>query len=145
MCWVCDIENLKAQIAKEDINVYKVVTEATKKSCKSPFMVYTYYLKDTPPSLTLEVIIEPCLNSAKIIEGYYSYPFVNFVGDSVIRSIDGILYKAMRLGNREEMFRVNNPFYLAAFIIPKNSTYFINDDGIIVSNKIRYTGKYIKL
>ena len=25
MCWTCCIENLKAQIAKEDINVYKVV------------------------------------------------------------------------------------------------------------------------
>lgn len=145
MCWVCDIENLKAQIAKEDINVYKVVTKATKKSCVSPFMIHTYYLKNTPPSLTLGVLIKPCSNFAKITEGYYSYPSVNFVGDSVMRSIDGILYKAIRLGNREEMFRVNNSFYLATFVIPKDSTYFINDDGIIVSNMIIYTGKYLKL
>lgn len=38
MCWVCDIENLKAQIANKNINVYKVVKEATKKYCVSPFM-----------------------------------------------------------------------------------------------------------
>lgn len=31
MCWVCDIKNLKAQIAEENINVYKVVKKATKK------------------------------------------------------------------------------------------------------------------
>lgn len=145
MCWNCDINKLKAQTAKEDINVYKVVKKATKKYCVSPFMDYTYYLKNTPPSLTLEVLIKPCSNFAEIIEGYYSYPSVNFVCDSVMLSIAGMLYKAIRLGNREEMFRVNNSFYLATFVIPKGSTYFINDDGIIVSNMIIYTGKYLKL
>lgn len=77
MC--CDIENLKVQKAKEDINVYKVVKKATKKSCASPFMDYTYYLKDIQPSLTLRVIIEPRSNFAKIEEGYYSYSSVSFV------------------------------------------------------------------
>ena len=38
------------QIAKEDINVYKIVKGATKKSCVSLFMDYTYYLKDIQPS-----------------------------------------------------------------------------------------------
>lgn len=45
MCWVCDIENLKVQKADKDIIVYKIVTRATRKSCRSPFMEYTYYLK----------------------------------------------------------------------------------------------------
>ena len=30
MCWTCNINKLKAQIAKEDINVYKIVKKATK-------------------------------------------------------------------------------------------------------------------
>ena len=145
MCWVCDIENLKVQKADKDIIVYKIVTRATRKSCRSPFMEYTYYLKGTPPSLTLKVIIEPRSNYAKIAEGYYSYPFVNFVCDSVMLSIDGMLYKAIQCGNREEMFRVDNSLYLATFVIPAGSTYFVNKDGVIVSNRIRYTGKYIKL
>ena len=144
MCWVCDIENLKAQIAKEDINVYKVVKKADKESCISLFIEYTY-LKDIQSSLTLKVIIEPRSNFAKIEEGYYSYSSVSFVCDSVRRSIDGKLYKAMQCGNRKEMLRVDNPFYLATFVIPAGSVYFINEDGVIVSNKIRYTGKYIKL
>ena len=38
MCWTCCIENLKAQIAKEDINVYKVVRKADKESCVSLFI-----------------------------------------------------------------------------------------------------------
>lgn len=31
------------------------------------------------------------------------------------------------------------------FIIPSGYVYFTNEEGEIVSNKIRYTGKYIKL
>lgn len=34
--------NLKAQIAKEDINVYKVVRKADKESCVSLFIGYTF-------------------------------------------------------------------------------------------------------
>ena len=43
------------------------------------------------------------------------------------------------------MLRVDNSFYLATFVIPAGSVYFINKDGVIVSNYIRYTGKYLKL
>lgn len=145
MCWTCCIENLKAQIAEKNINVYKVVRKATKNSCISPFMDYAYYLKDIQPSLTLEVTIKPRSYYAKIEEGYYSYPSVNFVCDSVMRSIDGILCKSIQCGNCIEMFRVDNSLYLATFIIPAGSVYFINEDGVIISSKIRYTGKYIKL
>lgn len=145
MCWICDIENLKAQKAEKNIRVYKVVTKATKKSCTSPFMEYTYYLKDTPLSLTLRVLIEPHSNFAKIAEGYYSYPSVNFVCNSEALSSDGRLYKAIQCGYYKEMIAVNNSLYLATFIIPAGSTYFINEEGVIVSNNIRYTGKYLKL
>lgn len=144
MCWVCDIENLKVQKAEKNIRVYKVVTKTTKKSCTSPFMKYTYYLKDTP-SLTLRVLIEPHSNFAKIKEGYYSYPSVNFVCNSEALSIDGRLYKVIQCGYHKETIAVNNSLYLATFIIPAGSTYFINEDGVIVSNMIRYTGKYLKL
>ena len=144
MCWTCNINKLGAQIAKEDINVYKVVKKADKESCISLFIEYTY-LKDIQPSLTLKVIIEPRSNFAKIEEGYYSYSSIIFVFDSIRRSIDGKLYKAMQCGNRKEMFRVDNSLYLATFVIPAGSVYFINEDGVIVSNKIRYTGKYLKL
>ena len=146
MCWNCYIENLKAQTAKEDINVYKIVKGATKKSCVSLFMDYTYYLKDIQPSLTLGVIIEPSSIFVKIAEGYHSYSSVNFVCDSIMKGVFGGYYvKTIQCGNHKEIFRVNNSLYLATFVIPAGSVYFINEDGVIVSNKIRYTGKYIKL
>ena len=145
MCWVCEIENLKIHKAEKDINVYKVVKEATKKYCVSPFMDYTYYPKDVPPSLTLGVLIEPRSTFAKITEGYHSYSSVNFVFDSVVEGIFGGYVKTIQCGNRKEIFRVDNSLYLATFIIPVGSVYFINEEGVIVSNMIKYTGKYIKL
>ena len=145
MCWNCCIENLKAQTAKEDINVYKLARKATRKYCISPFMDYIYYSKDIQPSLTLEVIIKPSSIFVRIEEGYYSYSSVNFVCDSIVKRIFGGYVKPIQCGNRREIFGVDNSLYLATFIIPAGSVYFINEDGIIVSNKIRYTGKYIKL
>ncbi len=145
MCWSCNINKLKAQIAKEDINVYKIVKNTNRKYCVSPFMEYTYYQKDMQSSLTLKVIIEPRSNYVKITEGYHSYSSVNFICDSIIRSINGLLYKSIQCGNRTEMIAVNNSLYLATFIIPAGSTYFINEEGVIVSNMIGYTGRYIKL
>ena len=145
MCWTCNINKLKAQTAKENINVYKVVKKATKKSCVSPFIDYTYYSKDIPPSLTLGVMIEPRSIFAKITEGYHSYSSVNFVCDSIVEGILGGYVKTIQCGNREERFRVDNSLYLATFIIPSGSVYFTNEEGVIVSNKICYTGKYIKL
>lgn len=142
MCWTCNINKLKAQIAKEDINVYKIVKKATKKYCISPFMDYTYYSKDIQPSLTLGVTIEPRSIFAKIIEGYHSYSSVNFV---CVPDIFGGCVKTIQCGNRDRIFRVDNSLYLATFIIPSGCVYFTNEEGEIVSNKIRYTGKYIKL
>lgn len=144
MCWTCNINKLKAQIAKEDINVYKIVKKATKEYCISPFMDYTYYSKDIQPSLTLGVTIEPRSIFAKITEGYHSYSSVNFVCDSIVPDIFGCV-KTIQCGNRDRIFRVDNSLYLAIFIIPSGCVYFTNEEGEIVSNKIRYTGKYIKL
>ena len=45
----------------------------------------------------------------------------------------------------KELLGINNPIYLATFIIPKGSIYFVNPLGVIVSSRIKYTGKYIKL
>ena len=98
MCWSCNINKLKAQIAKEDINVYKVVKNANRKYCVSPFMEYTYYLKNIQPSLTLGVMIKPHSILAKIEEGYHSYSSVNFVCDSIVPDIFGGCLKTIQCG-----------------------------------------------
>lgn len=145
MCWTCCIKNLKAQRAEEDINVYKIVRKATKESCTSLFMGYTYYKNSIQPSLVLEVRVSSSYSFAEIKEGYYSYSSVNFVYDSIEPGVDGTFSKTIQCGDSEKVLSIDNPFYLASFVIPKNSVFFINEMGTIISNYIRYTGKYIKL
>lgn len=129
MCWTCCIENLKAQIAKEDINVYKVVRKADKESCVSLFIGYTYYKNSIHPSRILEVRVGSSYSFAEIKEGYYSYSSVNFVCDSIAPGVGGTLSKTVQCGDSEKVLSIDNPFYLATFVIPKNSVFFINEDG----------------
>lgn len=145
MCWTCCIENLKAQIAKEDINVYKVVRKASKKYCTSLFKGYTYFKNYIHPSITLEVKIESGYSFVNIAEGYHSYSSISFVCNSLASDVDGILSKIIQCGNRKRVLSIDNSFYLATFVIPKGSVFLINENGVIVSNRIKYTGKYIKL
>lgn len=146
MCWACYANNLKAYKAKEDINVYKVVKNASKKLCVSEFTDFTYYKDTEPPALELTLHSNVHSGFLTIKEGYYSYESVNFVPDSLTNSsFLGFISKTIVLGTHRQLLSINNPIYLATFIIPKGSIYFVNPLGIIVSSRIKYTGKYIKL
>ena len=109
--------------------------------------IYGLYLlfKRYTTFFNFRVTIEPRSIFAKITEGYHSYSSVNFVCDSIVPDIFGGCVKTIQCGNRDRIFRVDNSLYLATFIIPSGSVYFTDEEGEIVSNKIRYTGKYIKL
>ena len=146
MCWACYANNLKAYKAEADINVYKVVKNANKKLCVSEFTGFTYY-KDTEPSeLKLALHSNSHSGFLTIKEGYYSYESVNFVLDSLCDpNLHGFICKTIVLGTHKELLGINNPIYLATFIIPKGSIYFVNPLGVIVSSRIKYTGRYIKL
>lgn len=146
MCWACYANNLKAYKAEEDINVYKVVKNASKKLCVSEFVGFTYYKDTEPPELKLALHSNAHSGFLTIKEGYYSYESVNFVLDSLGDSnFLGFISKTIVLGTHRQLLSVNNAIYLATFIIPKGSIYFINPLGVIVSSRIKYTGKYIKL
>ena len=51
----------------------------------------------------------------------------------------------MLFGERHVSIPFENEAYIATFIIPKGATYIINAQGEVVSDKIIYTGKYIKI
>lgn len=54
-------------------------------------------------------------------------------------------YKGIIAGNLLMPIRIDNPYYVATFVIPKGSQYAVNWKGEIVSNQIIYTGKHLKL
>lgn len=147
MCWMEFLGNVKYQVADKDIEVYKIVTCANKQSCVSIIKNFNYTANILYKIPTLECNeIARRYGVLKIEKAYHSYTGVQFICDSASH-IDDEIYRRKRiiLGNRGMFIYFENEAYIATFIIPKGSKYIINTKGEIVSDKIIYTGRYLKL
>ena len=147
MCWTERLENTNIQIANKDIEVYKIVTCANKQSCVSVVknFNYTANILYKIPTLEYDERARRC-KILKIEKAYHSYTEIQFVCNSTFRVVKGIYRcKSIILGNRRMLMSFENDGYIATFIIPKGATYIINTKGEIVSDKIIYTGRYLKL
>lgn len=147
MCWTERIANVNIQIADRNIEVYKVVCKADKKSCKSIVMGFDYTVNTIYdiPIIEYEVFGFKC-EAVKIKKAYHSYIGIHFICNSSYRIRAGATrYKDLLFGNRHVSIPFENEGYIATFIIPKGATYIINAQGEVVSDKIIYTGRYLKL
>ena len=151
MCWIENIKNLDLQIADKDIEVYKIVSDASKLSCESLIQGFVYkanigYAMD---AMELE---ESSFDSAfcptdliYITKAYHSYTKIRFTLRKPYDPYSKHGYKGIIAGNLLMPIRIDNPYYVATFVIPKGSQYAVNWKGEIVSNQIIYTGKHLKL
>ena len=147
MCWAERLENTNIQVADKDIKVYKIVTCANKQSCVSVVknFNYTANILYKIPTLEYDEIARRC-KILKIEKAYHSYTGIQFVCNSTFRIVKGVYRcKSIILGNSRMLMSFENDGYIATFIIPKGAKYIINTKGEIVSDKIIYTGKYLKL
>ena len=147
MCWIETLRNVKYQVADNDIKVYKIVKCADKRSCVSIIQNFNYAANTLYKVSTLEyAAVNRRPGVIKIEKAYHSYTGIQFVCNSTFRTVKGVYRcKSIILGNRRMLMSLENDGYIATFIIPKGSTYIINTKGEIVSDKIIYTGKYLKL
>ena len=145
MCWVEIKDNVNVQIADKDFKVYKIVSDANKQSCKSIIMGFNYTVNTIYdiPTIEYEVFGSKC-KAIKIKKAYHSYTGIHFICSSFHHSM-ATRSKGMFFGKRYVSVPLENEDYIATFIIPKGSTYIINAKGEVVSDKIIYTGKYLKL
>lgn len=151
MCWIEVLKNVKYKVADKDIEVYKIVSDANKLSCKSLIQEFVYkdnigYAMD---AMELE---ESNFGSAfcttdliYITKAYHSYTKIRFTLKKPYSLCSPPEYKGIIAGNLLMPIRIDNPYYVATFVIPKGSQYAVNWKGEIVSNQIIYTGKYLKL
>lgn len=151
MCWIENIKRLDLQIADRDIEVYKIVSDASKLSCESLIQGFIYeanigYVMD---AMELE---ESSFGSAfcttdliYITKAYHSYTKIRFTLKKPCSPYPKHGYKGIIAGNLLMPIRIDNPYYIATFVIPKGSQYAVNWKGEIVSNQIMYTGKHLKL
>ena len=151
MCWIENIKRLDLQIDDRDIEVYKIVSDTDKLSCKSLIQEFVYKanIRYEMDAMELE---EKSFGSAfcttdliYITKAYHSYTKIRFTLKKPYSPCSTPEYKGIIAGNLLMPIRIDNPYYVATFVIPKGSQYAINWKGEIVSNQIIYTGRYLKL
>lgn len=147
MCWIEIKDNINVQVADKDFEVYKIVLDANKQSCTSIVRGFNYTVGTLYAIPTIESkVIDPYCGKIKIEKAYHSYTEVHFIWDSSYYIHCGAtICKDMLFGKRGICIPFENDWYIATFIIPKGSKYIINTKGEIVSDKIIYTGRYLKL
>ena len=147
MCWIEIKDNVNAQVADKDFEVYKIVLNANKQSCTSIVRGFNYTVDTLYTIPTIESkVIDPYCGKIKIEKAYHSYTEVHFIWDSSYYIHCGAtICKDMLFGKLGICIPFENDWYIATFIIPKGSTYIINTKGEVVSDKIIYTGRYLKL
>ena len=147
MCWMEIKDNINVQIADKDFEVYKIVLDANKQSCTSIVRGFNYTVGTLYAIPTIESkVINPYCGKIKIEKAYHSYTEVHFIWDSSYYIHCGAtMCKDMLFGKQGICIPFENDWYIATFIIPKGSKYIINTKGEIVSDKIIYTGRYLKL
>ena len=147
MCWIEIKDNINVQVADKDFEVYKIVLDANKQSCTSIVRGFNYTVGTLYAIPTIESkVIDPYCGKIKIEKAYHSYTEVHFIWDSSYYIHCGVtICKDMLFGKRGICIPFENDWYIATFIIPKGSMYIINTKGEVVSDKIIYTGRYLKL
>ena len=147
MCWIEIKDNINVQIADKDFKVYKIVLGASKQSCTSIVKGFNYAVNTLHAIPTIESkIIDPYCGKIKIEKACHSYTEIHFICDSFYYIHCGAtICKNVLFGKRVVCIPFENDGYIATFIIPKGSTYIINTKGEVVSDKIIYTGRYLKL
>lgn len=145
MCWIEFKDNVNVQVADKDFKVYKIVLDANKQSCKSLVKGFNYIVNTLYAIPTIESkVTDPYYE--KIEKAYHSYTGIHFICGASYCILGGATRcKDLLFGNKTVCIPFENDGYIATFIIPKDSTYIINTKGEIVSDKIIYTGRYLKL
>ena len=146
MCWIEIKDNINVQIADKDFKVYKIVLDANKQSCTSIVKGFNYAVNILHAIPTIESkVIDPYCGKIKIEKAYHSYTGIHFICGASYYNDGATRCKDLLFGNKAVCIPFENDGYIATFIIPKGATYIINTKGEVVSDKIIYTGRYLKL
>ena len=146
MCWIETKNNVNVQITDKDFKVYKIVLDANKQSCTSFVRGFNYTVNTlyAIPLIKCEVFNRN-YEEIKIEKAYHSYTGIHFICGASYYNDGATRCRDLLFGNRAVCIPFENEVYIATFIIPKGSTYIINTKGEVVSDKIIYTGRYLKL
>lgn len=128
MCFIRTKES-KVLVAKRGIKVYKIGAD------EDTFIPFFYSNFDYPVN---QLVVEPVIFADSIEYGLHSY----------LNCILYPLYPAAIDLYTQRSFRYTLSLYsifLGEFLIPAGTLYCLNRSGEVVSNRLIYTGNYIKV
>ena len=132
MCFYKTKES-KVLVAKRGIKVYKIGAYAD----ENTFMPFFYSDFNYPVN---QLVIEPVIFADSIEYGLHSY--LNCILYPVYpAAVD--LYTQKNL--RYTLSLLQYSIFLGEFLIPAGTVYCLNSNGEVVSNRLIYTGNYIKV
>lgn len=132
MCFYMTKES-KVLVAKRGIKVYKIGTYADKGTFK-PFFYSNF---DYPAN---QLVVEPIIFADSIEYGLHSY--LNCILYPLYpAAVD--LYTQKNL--RYTLSLLEYSIFLGEFLIPAGTLYCLNSNCEVVSNRLIYTGNYIKV
>ena len=132
MCFYKTKES-KVLVAKRVLKVYKIGTYADKGTFK-PFFYSDF---DYPAN---QLVVEPVIFADSIEYGLHSY--LNCILYPLYpAAVD--LYTQKNLQYTLSLLQYS--IFLGEFLIPAGTLYCLNSNGEVVSNRLIYTGNYIKV
>ena len=132
MCFIRTKES-KVLVAKRGIKVYKIGAYAD----EDTFIPFFYSNFDYPVN---QLVVEPVIFADSIEYGLHSY--LNCILYPLYpAAVD--LYTQKNL--RYTLSLLQYSIFLGEFLIPAGTLYCLNSNGEVVSNRLIYTGNYIKV
>ena len=132
MCF-CKTRQSKVLRAKRDIKVYKIGTYAD----ESTFKPFFYSDFDYPAN---QLVVEPVIFADSIEYGLHSY--LNCILYPLYpAAVDLYTQRNLRYTLSLSLYSI----FLGEFLIPAGTLYCLNSNGEVVSNRLIYTGNYIKV
>lgn len=120
--------------AKRDIVVYKIGVEADKAIFTPYFMTKFSYVAG------IKNTTDPNFYISHIDEGFHGY--IN-IALTIATPVSAVIQKNTKDRPTICIYSTNNKtLYLGKFIVPKGTTYCVNELNEIVSNEMIYTGQY---
>lgn len=137
MCWICSTDNFKLQNSEEDIVVYKVLQLENGKLHSPNFNCFTWIKGETYGSpLDIHLFRYKHCYYFEGLQGMHSYK----QNPEYDASCEAYTFRSFNSPKHSVPVRyaLNKGMCVAKCIIPKDTTYAINEHGEVISERLQF-------
>lgn len=137
MCWICSSDNFKLQNAQEDIVVYKVLQLENGKLHSPNYNCFIWIEGETYGSpLDIHLFRANASYYLEGLQGMHSYK-QNLEYNAYH---EAYIFRRFYSPKRSVpvQYNLNKSMYIAKCVIPKGTTYAINEYGEVISERLQF-------